>query len=266
MDICIFCQRAATLTAEHLWSKWMNQLLVPSLYQFKQEGQKGKVIRTWKGNKFNLTAKLVCPKCNNEWMSDLENKEAKPVMQAMIAYGNSTTLSPRGLAAIAAFTFKTAIVADHMQKWKEPFFSSSVRHRFATSLEIPNSIQIWLASFKGKFLQNGILASCYYEPEIGVLRGSELYVLTFGLGYFVVQALARKWKKSVNRPSRVPTFRQNKGWDGCARYFWPSDDASIIWPSNFYLSDNTIKAFCDRWQYLIIPPNNSHVSPKSVLG
>src|SRR5271157_1970617 len=213
MDICIFCQRAATLTAEHLWSKWMNQLLVPSLYQFRQEGQKGKVIRTWKGNKFNLTAKLACAKCNNGWMSELENKMAKPVMQDMISHGSKVTLSPKSLSAVAAFTFETSVVTDHMQKGKKPFFSPSVRFCFAKSLEIPNNIQMWLASFKGEFLQNGILASCYYEPNIGVLRGSGLYVLTFGLGYFVVQALARKWKESMKRSSPVPTFRQNKDWN-----------------------------------------------------
>ena len=71
----------------------MEQVPVSSLYQIKEEGQKGKLIRTWKDKKFNLTAKLVCTKCNNEWMSDLENEQAKPVMQCMISQGKRISLS-----------------------------------------------------------------------------------------------------------------------------------------------------------------------------
>jgi len=225
----------------------MEQVPVSSLYQIKEEGQKGKLIRTWKDKKFNLTAKLVCTKCNNEWMSDLENEQAKPVMQCMISQGKRISLSPRDLAAIAAFTFKTAVVFDHMQRERNPFFSPSVRKKFSCCLEIPRSAQMWLSSFCGRFRQDGILSSFYYESKEGMMGGCELYVLTFGLGFFIVQALFRRWKQACERALPIPSLPRDGDWGLVAKYFWPCDGLPLDWPAPCYLDDDTIQAFCDRF-------------------
>jgi hypothetical protein len=189
-------------------------------------------------------------------MSELESKEVKPAIYDLIMRGSKVTLSPRELAAIAAFAFKTAVVFDHMQRDRKPFFSPSVRVRFSQSLEIPSNAQMWLSSFCSSFRQDGILCSFYYESKEGMMRGCELYVLTFGLRFFIVQALFRRWKEACERALPTPSLRRNGEWGPVAKYFWPCDGSPVDWPAPCYLDDDTIQAFCDRFRHVVLLPTS----------
>ncbi len=146
MKNCAFCLRPAVMSGEHLWGAWIGRLYgePTSPYSFNTRLSDGH-YKSWKSRSVDLKAHVVCEPCNNTWMSDVE-AEASKTMGNIITDAAPVSLLPLGIKSIAAFLFKTAVVADHTRPNIRPFFPS-VRKRFAESLEIPAGVQMWIASF-----------------------------------------------------------------------------------------------------------------------
>ena len=157
----IFCQKVGKLTKEHLWSDWIGELLGKrEEYTVKRRRPTGEVVE-WKSIGLNHVAAVVCGKCNNEWMSNLET-EARPILSPVIKYGAPLSFLPAGLVILAAFAFKNAIISDHTYRERKPFFPVSDRVRFMKSLEIPSGVQMWIAS-SGSEHFNGVFHSYIFE-------------------------------------------------------------------------------------------------------
>jgi hypothetical protein len=104
------------MSGEHIFSEWMGHLLGPNRpkkFTFRQYDRAGTTLKTWKQGDLDWTAKVVCEPCNNGWMSDIEEKHAKPTLTGIIE-GRPVSLLTRGIASIAIFGFKVAVIADHM--------------------------------------------------------------------------------------------------------------------------------------------------------
>lgn len=227
----------------------MGKALGAASYGFRELDAHGDMVRNWRHRSLKMTANVVCGKCNNGWMSDLEHNEAKPTMKDMIVYGNPVSLLPRGLASIAAFAFTKAVIADCMRPHGLPFFPSSVRRRFRTSLQIPYGVQMWLAAGTG---WSGRIKSYYLPIKSGPLNGFELYVFTYIAGYLALQLVASRWTKNPRRPIRFPVFWQQAVWESVAKQFWPNSNSTLTWPPIQQLRGQSINAFCDRWKTLNI--------------
>jgi hypothetical protein len=57
------------------------------------------------------TAKVVCRRCNNEWLSEIDNAAAQ-VLKPLIRGEQTVTLDQRGQAAFAAWIYKCALIFD----------------------------------------------------------------------------------------------------------------------------------------------------------
>jgi hypothetical protein len=127
----------------------MNSLITSKRFRFASFTEKGEV-RTWMKRKLDQKLPVVCRKCNNGWMSDLENNHAKPAIKDLIVSDKLVKLSPVRLHSIARFAFKTAVVADHysLSDGQPPFFSTAARHAFRESLQIPGGVQMWISASK----------------------------------------------------------------------------------------------------------------------
>jgi hypothetical protein len=91
---CIFCG-GTPVTEEHPWPKWLKKAMqrpsVPnSIYHaghaiYGPAGQRGisERFRSQSGAISSHGLQVVCAKCNNEWMSDLQN-QAKPLLVPLI--------------------------------------------------------------------------------------------------------------------------------------------------------------------------------------
>ena len=86
---CLFCPNPVD-SAEHLWSKWILEELKPAE---PIHVRFGRTISAPVDNP-EVRIKCVCQKCNNGWMSDIEN-DNKPHMLAML-HGRQTLLTPYG--------------------------------------------------------------------------------------------------------------------------------------------------------------------------
>lgn len=83
---CIFCKESNKKSKEHLWPQWMHDYLKldksnknireENTFLWKDQVDKKKLER--QGHLVTTKLRVVCKKCNNGWMSILEDK-AKPV-------------------------------------------------------------------------------------------------------------------------------------------------------------------------------------------
>jgi hypothetical protein len=112
---CIFCGRSP-LTKEHVWSRWTHRYiphnpsqqtgraLVAVEYRDRTEFRRMRMPpdpRQWQ-------VRAVCARCNNEWMSHLEN-QIKPILMPLFA-GQQCRLEPEKQVQIATWiTLKTMI-------------------------------------------------------------------------------------------------------------------------------------------------------------
>jgi hypothetical protein len=86
------------MTGEHLWSVWITKILGLNPYKMLRINEKGET-NEWKARKLDMKAPVVCARCNNEWMSDLEVQHAKPAMEdLMLRWNQSGNILP--LAAL----------------------------------------------------------------------------------------------------------------------------------------------------------------------
>lgn len=249
MKLCAFCLEPAQMTGEHLWSAWTERLFSESvsMFNFRTLDSEGTVKR-WKGRSVNMKAHVVCGRCNNTWMSDLD-ADAKLTLKDLIRHAAFVTLLPCGIASMAAFTFKTAVVADHIRHYRgRPFFLYAARKQFARTLAIPNGVQMWCAAFRGKYLLSGRYTTHYAKINTGRFKGFELYIFTYVVGFLVLQLTATRWASIAKRPAFMPVLTQNDTiWRRVSIPFWPSDGTPITWPPLEHFDDQGIEVFAERW-------------------
>lgn len=251
MKSCAFCLRPAKMSGEHVWSDWIGKLFADykGMYSFRTTTTKNRPDRHWQTHSIDMKAHVVCESCNNTWMSDLDG-EAKATMKDMIRYAAYISLLPRGIASIAAFTLKTAVVADHIRPHRTPFFSHTARKQFAATFAIPAGVQVWLSAFRGKHLLSGRYSTIYAKIGDGRFKGFELYIFTYVAGFLALQLSASRWTSIAKKPLSIPLLTQHSAWDRVSVPLWPSDGTAVVWPPPEHLNDESLNIFSGRWAKL----------------
>jgi hypothetical protein len=248
--------RTATMTGEHIWGKWLVKALGPHKYNLRRvdhdaAGQP-KISGQWRSRSVDVKAHEVCEECNNQWMSDLEN-QTKAVAKEMIVSGGSVSLPPSGVATLAAFAFKTAVIFDHMnirsanRPFPGTFFSPKTRQRFRESLELPEGVHIWLARFVSKAAAAGRSRSDYFKYKAGPWKDFSFFTVTYAVGYLIFQVVCSRWAKVSPRSQPFPVVIQHSKWNAASVLLWPNQGLPVSWPPPQHFSDDTIDAFCNRW-------------------
>jgi len=237
---CAFCPETAKLSAEHLWSNWMNDLF-PGKKRFTSKNEHGEIVADWSSEKLDWKARVVCVQCNNTWMSNIESG-AKSPMSAFIL-GKSGPISQSCADSIALFAFKSAVIFDHIRRDREPFFSRSVRHGFRESLAVPASLRMFMAGFLP--LGKGHVHTCYHEGALSATDRITLYVCTYAVGHFVFQVVGQKQQGYANvtlQPRELQAF---------ALEFWPWVPDGASWPPAHVLQTvEDFDSFSSRWRDL----------------
>jgi hypothetical protein len=251
MPECAFCPNpAVTKGGEHLWSDWMSKTL-PFKYKVLRFDEDGKAQQFLKKS-LNMKAPVVCEKCNNTWMSNIENKHAKPAMEGLMLSDKLTRLSPDRLNSIAIFAFKTAVIADHYSiPPREPFFSQSSRYAFANSLTIPRGVQMWISAFQEG--THGMFRGMYHESPANITGSFELYSCTFGAGYFLFQVVASRWLNNRHLLGPFPFVTQGRFWNKFSIPFWPPPGDSILWPPRKQFNLRWASRYSHQWANTDIP-------------
>ena len=172
-------------------------------------------------------------------MNDIENQHAKPIMTDLIVGKTNIPIRQSGARSIALFAFKTAVILDHSQRGRQPFFSRRVRYAFREHLDIPRTLQMWMAGYAPRARAD--IHTSYHQGALSPTNPLELYVCTYAIGHFVFQLVARKQIGST-------AFSPRSGFEDIAVPLWPRVHPGFVWPATNVL--RTVKefdAFSMRW-------------------
>jgi hypothetical protein len=215
----------------------MRRIFTGKNFTFIQRNSEGKVLRVWRSQAIDLTAKVVCKPCNEGWMSELELHHAKPALSDLIVGNKPLTLSQSRANSIALFAFKSAVIIDHMRRGK-PFFRRSLRRKFARTLTIPDNVQMWLAGFLP--MGSGRFNTFYNDASTTTGGRLKLYVCTYSAGHFVFQVVA---VRSIG----IPSFEPRPGFEHLAVPFWPSIPEGFSSPADVLRTKTDFDKFSERW-------------------
>jgi hypothetical protein len=247
---CIFCGNdAAKMSGEHIWSAWIGRLFPGASFQWRFADPETGETRSLDLDELSFTVNCVCKPCNEGWLSQLEGR-SKAAFSGMIRDEVELSLLPAGSAVLAAFAFKSAVVANCINKSRAPFFTPATRSSFKDSLKVPDAVQMWLARFSNTSGFSGLFSGHVLGmnvPKGSPFYGLELYSFTYVAGRLVLQVLAPRWAYIVQQGKPLPRLRPSPAWDDAAILFWPDLGLPIGWPPTKGLGDDTINQFIDRW-------------------
>jgi hypothetical protein len=244
---CAFCPRDAD-SREHNWSAWIGDLFNSPGYNFHRFDIKNRNLKTWRTLKLDEKSKVVCQNCNNGWMSDLEAR-AKTAFSEMIRDGSGICLLSRGIALLAAFAFKCAVISDLSDPRGSPFFSAFERYRFRESLQIPSGVKMWISTFHDPRGRRGVFTSYSTHPNDETFRDLKFNVFTFVAGHLAFQVHSTKWAALHQQGRALPRLELENHWNARATTeFWPNDYGfPITWPPPIQITTNLLQQFIYRW-------------------
>ena len=146
---CIFCE-GANLTKEHFWSEWVSPFLPNYADNRRVEErltwQNGFLIAppelsSRQGHTWTKKIRAVCRKCNNEWMSALDNT-AKRVLTPLIV-SQPMKLSIEDVRVVAQWIALKVMIGERNHP-EDAVTSREDRMNFKATLEVPQGFKIWI--------------------------------------------------------------------------------------------------------------------------
>ncbi len=218
---CIFCGHELrpsnenmphSRTAEHIFATWFRRLSlhkIMNMYVGNVNGSSPELKR--RPPLTNLTMKGVCKKCNNEWMSALENA-VEPIMVRVFGGVDVDQLSAPELEILAQWTAKTAITLSYATPHHAP-----VPLQASCSLHPDYHGPVRFGFFYSKItadqtLENGHL-QLVYGSELGLIGTEEIP------GTRLVLCLNNHCL-IVDFPPTIAGFRFDLG-GSCSAQLWP---------------------------------------------
>jgi hypothetical protein len=148
---CIFCDDAAN-SKEHFWSSWMHGMLpaVPNpkhdrrFYSFHPSaGHREDGPHAKPGSIHTIKIRAVCKRCNNGWMSQLE-EQSRPFLTPMIN-GTPIVLDEKQVEVVARWITLKCIVAEHATR-NSSLTPRHDRESFKENGAIPAYFRIYCAN------------------------------------------------------------------------------------------------------------------------
>jgi hypothetical protein len=242
MKKCGFCFETAKMSGEHVFSDWMNKLF-PGEWTRRFNLADGTGF-TEQSPKLNWKAKVVCEKCNNTWMSSIEELHARPLLTPLIVGKINVPIGPSEAESIAIFAFKTAAVVDLIPKrpkQKEPFFSPRLRAAFKRNQTVPPLVWMWMCPYIPGTYRADVFVACN-EGKMSLVGPIQLYVCTYAIGHFAFQVVSIK---AIGKVS----LRPDPAFDRLAVGFWPKIEPQFVWPRRIALrSLEELEKFHRRWE------------------
>jgi hypothetical protein len=167
---CIFCG-GTPISKEHIFPKWMRDYLpAPTsstggthhMVNFSLRDPDGRLYKlipdrrgplTLKGDHRSRGLRVVCKKCNEDWMSTLQ-RLAKPILEPMLL-GNIGICSPEEKKIISSWATMLTMVYEFADE-RTISISMEDRRQFKENQKPPKNFFIWLGKFSGQTQNAGI--------------------------------------------------------------------------------------------------------------
>lgn len=250
MPVCIFCDNEAG-SPEHLWPAWMHKFV--KFAPINMQEADGPVLV---GQDPEQTITTVCSKCNNEWMSRIEDK-CKSRLQDMLL-DHPLLIDQGGMKILTEWAVLRAMVSESIKprNSNENFYTREERVGFKERLTIPDKTRVWVGALVNSDAPNTYHIGCHgtdYTLMIGEnkMRVGTGSVSTVYVGHFVVQTVTEHLHPpyacepdsiitpaagaSDERLREIYPQRHKKGFD------WPPTHFTERGPTGI------ISALRDRW-------------------
>ena len=231
MKKCAFCRHPAD-SPEHIFSDWMLALLPPEQRFVCNERivSRDEYI-SFPRRKLRFVAKTVCTRCYNGWMSRLESALKKVIGNVLVDWDKTAVFTPEKLQVIAAFAFKTLVIANHKNLAGRSFFTYAQRSLFRRRLVIPEGVDVWMATrhqIAGKYYGFWKSVGGQSANRKRFPYGFSMYSCTWNFQNILLQAVATKWKSYALRKIAPPlTFAQDERLNPACIHIWPFKGANL---------------------------------------
>ncbi len=118
------------------------------VHQIVQEGRPTEE-RRYSKDAYSVTVGVVCERCNNGWMSALEDR-AKPYLETMLR-GRGRELHQGGLRTLAAWALKTSMMVEHMHGAKRNIIPRDEYAQLYQDGDPSDRVRIWMAAYSGTY-------------------------------------------------------------------------------------------------------------------
>jgi len=208
---CLFCPNPVD-SAEHIWSDWiLDDLKLATAVRITI----GKAESVWVDNP-EVKIECVCRKCNNGWMSALEEAN-KFAIRAMIN-DDPCGLTKRDQDKLTRWAVLKTMVLESCNSVRPLFYTQTEREALKNTSSIPARTLVWLGRFSVKAFHAGG-TDAWGEIE-KVPKASHSCITTFVVGHLVVQVLTlHVFGQFANQNVSI----------GCKMGDWSSSLADI-WP------------------------------------
>jgi hypothetical protein len=259
---CIFCGgRDSPQHKEDVIPKWVARELAaiigtdPSF--IARTGQY--LDPAWPTREYKAVGKLgwetkgPCQRCNNGWMSDLENK-ALPILLPLMK-GKSRRVSAVDLGILAAWMVKTTVLHEYMHYASDRFFTRLDRYALRESHRIPTDTLIFAARYFGGPAATWAIGgpiNIRFQESPTVVRA---HTATLALGQLILQSFS--FKRVENSDERLYA-RIPSRWDSVHKPVWPIALTGWSWPPALAVPNEAeFVRFAGRFTDTIHPPTGS---------
>jgi hypothetical protein len=178
-ETCIYCGKEAG-SEEHVFPQWLRERFkgAGTLEHKVNINEPVRLMRRIQD--VRITVRSVCKKCNNGWMSNLQNK-AKPIIEGLLDETN-TTLSLEDARTLTSWAVMTVMCMETRNERPFWLYRELDRTLFYASKEIPKNTEVWIAYWVNS-------PGPFFEGKNGQAKDSDGHVSTFGFGNLIFQVL-----------------------------------------------------------------------------
>ena len=154
MKDCFFCGSTENpLTDEHVWPKWVSKLLkgqYGSDHFVHVRSASDSTTGLWKSPDLKVTTDQICIRCNNEWLSVLENDHVKPIATPLILDQGGDIIKPSDQWILATWAYKMALLLEiAMPKQEQRITSTPAERKQFCEMKVANEhVRVFIAKYK----------------------------------------------------------------------------------------------------------------------
>jgi hypothetical protein len=247
------------MTGEDCWPLWLGRQYESPTYDGWWTGSShtidGPGFPT-RSRKLKLKLTIVCGRCNNRWMSDLETR-ARPLLLPLIKSSRDNyDFSDQAVETLVEWMLKMAMVWEYARPRKPKMFGLARSAAFRGSRTPPTdvSIGIWLARRhrppNDNLTHANIRTAIWLTHPPAYAAAPEFYriaqyilVTTFSIDQLVFQVVAKRgWKAA-------PIDFAGFDLPGILYRLWPRSHYPQRWPTRFDLVEANLRDLARRFPF-----------------
>lgn len=238
---CLFCPNPAN-SKEDMWPLWI----------LRRVDTREPIRRTVGKNAPHHTIsrkikiKSVCKKCNNEWMSNLEN-QCIPVIGSLLE-DISFILDREYQLLLSLWAVKVAMVLDSVEENSKKFYLKTDCENLRNNKDIPPGTTIWMGRYFGRSLHTGGVNFTALDKSVPVADCSTMAIV---VGHLVLEVFSIRYRPEYR--NRIVRIEPHQGrWNELLVPIWPTTSDHASWPPPLSFTNSgpsSIGGLITRWKH-----------------